>query len=172
MSCVIGLVNKTGVWLGADGIGTTEDGQRRPGILNKIIRNGLYLIGFAGSIRGGQLTNPYYFKPPRNILDFPNFLIDLFQKSGCLEKTSEGASIHSCNFIIGYKKKLYEILADFQLNEISEYSAIGSGAPFAYGSLYETSSTNLKPEERLIRALKAAESFDRATGEPFEVHKL
>jgi len=173
MSCIVGIVNEYGVWIGADSLATTEDGQRRPIAAHKIIRNKGYLIGYAGSVRAGQLMDPHYFIPPKNILDFPDSLIQLLEEKGTLAKNSDELFLFPANILIGYKKKLYEILADFQLNEVVDFSSIGTGAPYAYGSLFETShNPDLEAEDRIMRALKAGQCFDRSTGEPFEVKKL
>jgi ATP-dependent protease HslVU (ClpYQ) peptidase subunit len=173
MSCIVGVVNKNGVWIGADGLATTEDGQRRPIVADKIIRNKGYLLGYAGSVRAGQLMDPHHFSPPKNILDFADSLLHLLEEKGSVAKTTEELLLLPINILVGYKKKLYEILADFQLNEVVDFSSIGTGAPYAYGSLFETShNPNLKTEDRVMRALKAGQCFDRSTGEPFEVKKL
>ena len=74
MSCVVGLVDNGSVWIGADGIATTDDGEKRPIKARKIIRNRDYLFGYTGSVRTGQVIDPYYFKPPKNIFDLPDAL--------------------------------------------------------------------------------------------------
>ena len=42
-----------------------------------------------------------------------------------------------CNFLIAYKERLYEILMDFQLNEVmGNFTAVGSGAAYAMGAMH------------------------------------
>lgn len=173
MSCVIGIVNKDGVWIGADSAATTNDGERRPIDTIKVFRNKKYLIGFIGSIRGGQILYPESFNPPKLIHEFPDALRDQCEEKGCMGLLSDDQTqIHKCNYLIGYQGKLYEILVDFQINGMIEYSAIGSGSSFAFGSLYTTGKTKLNPEQRIKMALEVAAEFDMATAPPFIIEKL
>ena len=73
---------------------------------------------------------------------------------------------------MAHQGKLYEILVDFQINQVAEYDAIGAGASFAFGALYTMRKTNLKPEQRIKIALEAAAEFDTSTGPPFWIVKL
>jgi ATP-dependent protease HslVU (ClpYQ) peptidase subunit len=174
MSTVVGLKTKNGVWIGADSRASTEEGEIRPVVANKIITNGPYLIGFIGSVRGGQIIRKEYFKPPKDPFDWPDALIEQCQKKSCIATGDPQTAIMLCNYLVAdYRSgKLYEILIDFQMNEIEEMTAIGSGSPFAFGSLFTTRELNIKGEERVMYALQAAATFDSATGAPFIVHKL
>jgi len=173
MSCVIGLLNEGKIYIASDGIATTEDGERRPIIATKIFRNGNYLIGFTGSIRTGQVLQPESFQPPKYIHELPDAIRNQFAEKGCLVIHNESQQHHhACNFVIGYEGRLYEILIDFQLNEIyGEFTAIGSGAGYALGSLYSTKKWT-SPNKRLKTALKAAAEFDRSCGEPFYIEVI
>lgn len=173
MSTVVGFVNKNGVWIGADDSASSDSGERRPIIVKKVFRNGKYLFGCTGSIRASQLLFPEYFTPPSNIVNLVDDIRNLFREKGCITLTSEDQTqSHLANFLVGYKKKLYEILVDFQINQVAEYDAIGSGSSFAFGALYTIRNTNLKPEQRIKIALQAAEKFDTSTASPFMIVKL
>lgn len=172
MSTVVAIKDKDKVWMGCDSFATTENGERRPIVANKIVKNGKYLLGVIGSIRGSQLLSPHYFKPPANILDFPVKVIDIFRDNGCLTVTDTTVYEQSCNILIAFKGKLYELMVDFQLNEIIQYSSVGSGSLFAFGSLHSTQGTTLTPYERIMKALEAAACFDMSTGPPFLVHSI
>lgn len=172
MSCVVGIVDKDKIWMGCDSFATTETGERRPITANKIFKNGKYLLGFIGSVRGGQLLSPHYFKPPSNILDFPARVIVLFQEQGCLTITDKSVYEQSCNILVGFEGNLYEIMLDFQLNPVPQYTSIGSGSLFAFGSLHTTQGMELTPYERITKALEAAAFFDTASGPPFLVHSI
>jgi len=173
MSCAIGIVNKDGVWIGSDSAATTSDGEIRPFIAKKIFRNGKYLFAYIGSVRGGQILYPAYFKPPKDISLLIDDIIDQCQEKGCLGVDQEyQTQVHKCNYLVGYKGKLYEILVDFQLNEVLNYTSVGSGAPYAFGSLHTTGKSKLNPEQRIKLALNAAAKFDTATAPPFVIEKL
>jgi ATP-dependent protease HslVU (ClpYQ) peptidase subunit len=167
MSTVIAIKRKGRIWMGADGFATTSDGERRRVICKKIFKNGPYLIGWIGSVRTGQTVKPEYFKAPKNVFDFPDRLLEHFKEKKCLAtNTDDLCSITGSNFLIATPKgRLFEILVDFQMNEIRDFVSIGSGSPYALGSLYTT--RKLKNSKKRIRkALKAATVYDTATGPP------
>ena len=177
MSCIVGIVSHNEVWIGADSLGTTEDGDVKLRNCNKIFRNGEYLISFAGSVRGGQILFPKYFKPPKDIWDFPDSLRVQCERKGCLGIAESQVSIQACNYLIGFQGKLYEISMDFQMSEITDYASIGAGSPYAYGALHALDSLkdelyNLTPVQRIKKALMAACEFHTSTGEPIYVEKL
>lgn len=169
MSTVVGIVEDGKVYIGADSLASTEDGDARPMKCKKIFKNGPYLFGFIGSVRGGQVLYPHYFKPPKDIMDLPDAIIEQLTQKGCLAVGEQQQSLQACNFLIGYKKKLYEILIDFQLTEIESYSAIGSGSYYAFGSLHTTEKMKeeFTPLMRMELALEAAEEFSTGTRRPF-----
>jgi ATP-dependent protease HslVU (ClpYQ) peptidase subunit len=167
MSCVIGIVKGKKVWLGAESCASTGDGERRYTKLKKIFKNGPYLIGFVGNVRPGQVVMPNW-KPPKDIKDFPDALIEQFTIKGCIGTDSEDQTIiQGTNFLIAFKNRLYEILIDFQMNEIGTYSAIGSGSDFATGSLHTTSSMKFTPEKRITLALDAAVHHSTSCDGPY-----
>lgn len=169
MSTVIGIVQDGKVYMGCDSYATTEDGVKRN--LNKVKKmftNGPYLIGYIGSVRAGQTLLPHVFTPPKNVMNFPDVMIKQFEEKGCLATDPDSqTSAQQSNFLIATTSgKLYEVLADFQINDIDDYTAIGSGSHFAYGSLYTT--RHMKdPRKRLKIALETAAFFDTSTGPPF-----
>jgi len=173
MSTVIAIKDKNKVWMGCDSFATTDNGERRPIGNEKVFRNAKYLIGFIGSVRSGQLLDPHYFKPPVNVLDFTTKVIVLFKTFGALVTTDTQVLQQESNMVIATKGgNLWEILTDFQLNPIPEYTSIGSGSLFAFGSLYTSQGTGMSPADRIMKALEAAAYFDVSTGPPFKVHSI
>jgi len=174
MSTVIGIVQDKQVWIGADSRASTEDGDIRPGKCKKIFRNGPYLIGFIGSVRGGQILYPKYFKPPADIMGLPDAIIKQCSEKGVLLTGEQNQSLMASNFLVGYKGKLYDILIDFQMTEVAEYCSIGAGSYYAFGSLHTTNKMkeDFTPEMRMQLALEAACEFSASTGPPFIYEKL
>lgn len=174
MSTVVGLKTDKGVWIGCDSRASTEDGEVRPILAEKVFVNGVYLVGFIGSVRGGQVVRPEYFTPPKRIYDWPDALIKQFEEKRCLSSCEQQTAVMLCNYVIGDTRtgKLYEILIDFQMNEVTEMTSIGSGSNFAFGSLFTTRELNIKGEDRVMMALKASKEFDSATGGPLVVKQL
>jgi hypothetical protein len=73
-------------------------------------------------------------------------IIKQCKEKGCLSIDNEYQTyVHKYNYLVGYENKLYEILVDFQINEITDYTAVGSGSSYAFGSLH----TTRNPEQRI-----------------------
>lgn len=169
MSCVVGLIDNGKIFMGADGFATTEDGERRPIVANKIFRNKEYLIGYTGSVRTGQLIEPAYFDAPEKIGELAESMRQHLYAMGCVATAEGGISMQTSNFLIAYKERLYEILMDFQLNEIlGNYTAIGSGACYAMGAMFVLNKSKLEPMKQLELALYAATEFHTSVGPPFD----
>jgi ATP-dependent protease HslVU (ClpYQ) peptidase subunit len=175
MSCVIGLKYGGKVYMGQDGIASTEDGDTRPIICEKVFVNKQYLIGFCGSVRSGQLLYPYNFDPPKKVLDFPKAVRDHFMENGALlNGTSEVGDRHEANIIIATSKgKLYEMLVDFQMSEVIDFTCIGSGSQCAFGSMETTKKgKKLGPKKRILLALNIASIYSRSVGPPYSIKVL
>jgi hypothetical protein len=169
----VGLIEGGDVYIGADGFATTEEGERRPIIANKIIRNKAYLIGYTGSVRTGQIVEPYYFDPPDKIEDFAEELREHLYARGCVATAEGGISMQTSNFLIAFDGRLFEILMDFQLNEVmGNFTAVGSGGAYAMGAMYVLNKAKLNPVTKLELALKAAAEFHTSCGPPFDFDKL
>jgi ATP-dependent protease HslVU (ClpYQ) peptidase subunit len=173
MSTVIGIVDNGKVWMGADSFATTMDGERRRIVCKKIFTNAKYLIGFIGSVRTGQVIRPEYFTPPDDIMELPDAMFEQFTKKGCISINRESqVPLMEGNFLIATPDgKLFEILVDFQMNEIEDHTAIGSGSNFAVGSLYTTRNI-ADHKKRLLVALEAAALYDTSTGPPFIIEEF
>jgi ATP-dependent protease HslVU (ClpYQ) peptidase subunit len=173
MSTVIAIVDDGKIWMGADSYATTSDGERRRIICKKIFINGPYLIGFVGSVRTGQVIQPKYFEAPEDVFEFPDMLLEQLANKGCLGTNSEDQSyFQSSNFLIGTSKgRLYELLTDFQMSEIEDYTSVGSGSPYALGSLYTTRRWK-NQEKRIMVALKAAAVYDTCSGPPYVIEEF
>lgn len=171
MSTVIGIVQDGKVYMGSDSYATTEDGVKRNlNRIKKMFTNGRYLIGFIGSVRVGQSLMPHVFTPPDEIMHFPDAMVTQLGEKGCLATDQDSQTCaQQSNFLIATPEgELYEVLADFQINDIDDYTAIGSGSHFAYGSLYTTRRMK-DPKKRLRIALETAAFFDTSTGPPFVI---
>jgi len=169
MSCVVAITDCKKVYMAAESAATSMEGDRRLIVPSKIIKNGPYLFGYSGSVRTGQLLEPHFFKPPKNVLDIPDALMELLEAKKSLSFSETQTALLQCNIIVGYKSKIYEILSDFQLNEPAiEYVAVGSGACYAFGSLSTTSSLQIKDiNQRLTLALDSACLFSADCKGPY-----
>lgn len=173
MSTIVGIIDNGKVWMGSDSYATTAEGDRRRIRNKKIFLNGPYLIGHVGTIRTGQVVIPKYFEAPENIYEFPDKLREQLEDKGCLAiNPDDQTCMQASNFLIATMNgQLFEILSDFQMNEIIDFVAIGSGAPYALGSLWTTRSWS-DSKRRIMAALKAADTYDMSTGPPFVIEEF
>ncbi len=172
MSCVIAYKTGTQFYLAADSAATTEDGDIRPIKVNKIIRRGDYLIGFAGSVRTGQLLGEYYLDIPDTIEELVESLRKVITETGCLITSEYGTSMTQTCFIIIFKDKIYEILSDFQLNEIKgDFTAIGVGTPYALAAMELIQDMDLSPTDKLKKALDVVRIYQTTVRPPYVVVK-
>lgn len=176
MTCVVGIVKKEGVFLGADSGAFNEDdltyNVRKD---EKIFQRGEMIIGFCSSFRMGQLLK-YRLeipKQPKNISDL-EYMSTLFIDAvkTCFEQNDyDDFKEEDCNFMVGYKGCLYVIMQDFQVAVHAEgYAAIGSGEAIAVGALYATRDES--PEKSIEIALNAAENHSMAVKKPFKYISL
>jgi len=165
MTCIVGLVKKDKVIIGADSAGVAG--------LNITVRKDPkvftvkdFVIGCTSSFRMIQLLR-FSFSPPLRggkevyeymCTDFINAVRDCFRSGGFMEKEKDAES-GGC-FLVGYQGRLFKIGSDYQVGEsLNEYDAVGCGEEYAKGSLFSTQDTVLSARGRVSTALEAAEQF-------------
>lgn len=155
MTVIVGITNGTNVYIGGDR-GVSDDevilSLSRP----KVYINNEWLFAYSGSLGVGQLMElidmPDAGEDPyrtlrMDVVSHMRSAIDLYGVSNA-ETTSE--------FIIGTQGRLFEFNTnDWSVAEVEETS-IGSGSPFALGSLYTTKDFPATPEFRINLAIESA----------------
>lgn len=180
MTCIVGLVHKSTVYLGGDSAGV-RGSDLTPRRDEKVFVKGPFIYGFAGSFRLGQILR-YKFDPPAQdanlddhaylATDYLDTLRQMLERNGFLRKDNEVVSTGGI-FLVGYRRNLYAVEHDFQVAEfIDEHFAIGSGSSYALGSLYTTKDLDLPPKERLSHALVAAGRYCTDVCAPYVVKHL
>lgn len=180
MTCIVGLVHEGITYIGGDSLGsnTYTKTVRQDKKVFKLKDTDNAVLGFTSSYRMGQLL--MYASGLIDKRDEPNIdheylvtkfipnVINLFENGGFSRNRSgekEGGS-----FLLAYKDSLYSIQSDFQVGQsIKNYDACGSGEEHALGSLYTTESTDLTPQERIFKALEAAQEFGCGVQAPFYI---
>ncbi len=178
MTCIIGLVEKKTVFMGADsaGVAGLDICTRKD---PKIFLNGEFLIGYTTSFRMGQILR-YSFNPPKPresigsyeymCTEFIDTLIASLKDKGFAKVDNN--RITGGQFLVGYRGSLFEIDSDFQVGEVlKNYVSVGCGYAYAFGSMYATEKTSMSPEKRLDLALRAAQEFSGGVREPFIIEK-
>jgi ATP-dependent protease HslVU (ClpYQ) peptidase subunit len=180
MTCLVGIIQDGKTYIGADGYASTDDCERKPIVCRKMFVSGKYVVAFAGHIRTGQLLYPEGgFEFPDDMYQIPNHIYLWLREFEAIGKDEAQMAIIQSNFLIATKNKLYEILMDLNISEVDPdcgYTAVGSGTPYAMGSLYTTAIHNkYTPDNpihqvgRIEMALNAAAEFVKNVGQPYNI---
>jgi ATP-dependent protease HslVU (ClpYQ) peptidase subunit len=178
MTCIVALAHEGRVIIGADsagvdGLDMTVRADR------KVFRNGAFIMGFTSSFRMGQLL-AVKLSPPRYHPDVEpwRYMVDDFVEAvrtclrtgGFMRKHDDAEA--GGHFLVGFRSRVFSIEGDFQVGERAEgFDAAGCGAPFALGSLAETSGI-ADPVDRVRSALAVAERFSAGVRGPFHIEAL
>ena len=193
MTCIVGLVNnETGkVYMGADAAGVGGSYNHMTTKEPKVFINEKFIIGYTTSFRMGQLLQ-YSLKVPKQkksqrdyefmCTTFIETVIKCF-KDNEYARTKDSA-VSGGNFLVGYKKRLYEVQNEFSVMSNSlPYDAVGCGADFALGAIHSsimneeeninfTGGKRIKPEGHVLHALETAAVFSAGVSGPFTILKL
>lgn len=179
MTCIAGLVYENKVWIGADSAGVANY-SITPRKDPKVFINGNLIIGFTSSFRMGQLLK-WNFTPPslkegQDVdsymnKDFIDSVRGCFKYGGYAQRHNEQEQGGS--FLVGFKSRLFTIDNDYQVGEsLLNYDAVGCGSDLALGALHATEKMNLTAEQRIRKALEAAERFSAGVCSPFTILSL
>ena len=179
MTCIAGLVDNGKVYMGGDS--AAMDGYYNLAILAKpkVFRNGEFVFGVSGSGRLIWLLQ-YAFTPPVHHPDVPldkymatsfvDAVRECFKGAGVAEKKNEVESFESV-FLVGYRGRLFTLQSDYWgVEETNNFASIGCGGQIALGAMYAT--PDLPPEQRIRKALEAAERFSAGVRGPFQIEVL
>jgi len=178
MTCIVGLKENDTIYMGGDsaGVGGMSLTVR---VDHKVFVKGDFIMGFTSSFRMGELLQ-YSLKIPSHhsetdtyeymVTSFIDAVRDCLKAGGYAEKDKE-AEKGGC-FLVGYKGRLFQIDSDYQVGEsIHSFNAVGCGFDLALGAMY-VSDSNANPEQRILLALEAAETFSAGVRRPFIVKQL
>jgi len=170
-TAIVGIIQDGRIWVSGDsravsGYTITDDVQ-------KVFKSedGRFIVGFAGSLRGGQVLQ-YFLKVPlqeknQTVLEFMvKTFVPAIQK--CLSEKNGGM----VEIIVGYKSRLFLIDSEFVVIEstLRGFDAIGIGRAYCLGSLCATE--GMSPEQRIKIAIEAAARFNAAVAPPINVLTL
>jgi hypothetical protein len=164
MTCIVALEDQGTIYMGADSAAVEGDSISLR-VASKIFKNGKFLIGYCNSFRYGQIIE-YHFKPPQvQEKDLLKYMITKFVPELRRVLENNGYEEKDSSIIIGYDGNIFYVESDWQVGQdMTNYHAIGSGSPYALGSLYSTTG---EPLSRIEQALKAAETFSTNVRSPF-----
>lgn len=174
MTCVIGLVHRKRIYMGADAAAT---GSRfiRTTNLPKIFRNGPCLIGYCGSFRMGQVLEHCLkipAKPKSDSVD--TYMVTRFIEAVRNEFKTQGVTSVEQNkekggqFLVGFGGRLFSVNSDFHVGDMSDgFDCIGSGAAVALGAMKALE--DLPPRDRIERSLEIASYYVSDVAGPFRI---
>lgn len=177
MTCIIGYIDKEGVYIGGDSAAiSTDDLSLNLRNDEKVFAKGEFIFGYSTSFRMGQLLKyklriPSHPKGMENHQYMATIFIDAVKK--CFEDNDYNDMMGDDGgcFLVGYQGKLYSILPDYQVAMPREaYSSIGCGEHIAMGAMY--ASTEKDPIKKIEVALNAATTFSMGVRPPFNYVKL
>ncbi len=174
MTCVIGLIEKGRIYMGADSAGV-QGFSLSIRADEKVFIKSDFIMGFTTSYRMGQLLRYNLQISPRpKDLDVFEYMVTSFVEAvrkclkdgGFAEKKDEKE--RGGTFLVGYQGKLFCIDSDYQVRENKfPYDAVGCGDDIAQGALF--ANEHLQPKERILQALEAAEQFSAGVRRPFKI---
>lgn len=183
MTCIIGFTDhKNNVsWIGGDSLGSngyTKSTEKS----SKVFRNDVFknvLIGGTTTFRHLDLLKyadklfeevDLYKKTELNhkfmVTKFIPRVIELF-KTGIVDETE---TKRGANFIVATPNRVFEIQSDYSVLEPElGMCAVGCGEDVAMGSLITTKDMDMEPQEKIIKALEAAEQYCCGVQKPFHI---
>lgn len=175
MSCIVGLVDKGKVYIGADSAALSGwDLVTR--IDKKVFVNNGFAMGFTNSPRMAQLLS-YALKPPQMktgddvmrfmTVDFIDTVRECLKNGGWASKQNDTEK--GGDFLVGYNGRLFHISSDYQVAESDiGFYAIGCGAGEARGVLHVLR-PKTEPRKALLAALSISEKCSGGVRGPFHV---
>lgn len=177
MTCIIGLVHETKVYIGADSIAVAGWEQLRYG-WPKVFRVGEFLIGCAGSLRMLQILKFHLDIRLQQEGESDERYIVVAFVDAVRQALKERGYTHIDNnreeggrFLAGYRGQLYLVDEDFQATCFTGgLKAIGVGAEYAMGAMMALHTW--QPEDRILQALAISAELSIGVGAPFYVEAL
>lgn len=177
MTCIVGLIDGGKVYMGADSAGVAKT-VLRVRADHKVFTRDDFIMGFTTSFRMGQLLRYKLRIPafPKGIDTF-EYMVTIFVEAvrkclkdgGFAQKKDETETAGT--FLVGYRGRLFCVDSDYQVAEtLLPYAATGCGEDIALGVLFANG--GLKPKERILQSLEAAQQFSAGVREPFLIEEL
>lgn len=182
-TCIIGFTDRKNnvSWIGGDSLGSNGY-VKATNTPSKVFRNDTFenvLIGGTGTFRHLDLLKysdklfdeiDWYKKTEIDhkfmVTKFIPKVIELF-KSGVV---GEDEKDRGGNFIVATPGKVFEVQCDYSVLEPElGVCAVGCGEAVAMGSLLTTLNMDMSPEDKIIKALEAAEQYCCGVQRPFHL---
>lgn len=173
MTCIVAVRDGGKVYMGGDSAGVSG-GHVIQRADPKVFKNGEFIIGIAGSFRGGNVLRYSLTPPPITTgLDrymntaFIEAVRGTFIENGNMAKY-DNEDYSSVSFLVGIRTKIYVVYDDFHVGiPRDKFDSIGSGSYYALGYLEATKGQG--PRQRVRRALVTAAKYCGGVSPPFKI---
>lgn len=190
MSTIVAIKGKKEIIVGCDSLASYDkssfvEPRVTPKAFKKVIKDKdkketEFIIGSVGSFRLMQILY-YHFAPPfkSESIDTHTYMVTKFLpilkrtiKSQEFEDEKKVEDRGSWEILVVVGGEIFTIQSDWQVNiPAMDYYALGSGARFAFGSLFTLPST-MSINQRCEMALMASDNFDSKTGGVYHFEKI
>ena len=178
MTCIVAITDGKRIVMGGDSAASTTDNPEIYSFsISKVFAKGEYLVGICGSYRAGQIARwkMEWPEPPAPGADLEEFMVrevvEAIHRSlvdAHFAGPTEGS--RAAQFMIGLRGHLFTTAGDFTVGSQNiSWQAIGSGRHHAYGALHALADFDLDLEDKVRRALGAAQSHISNVREPFHL---
>lgn len=179
MTCIVGMVDGSTVWLAGDRAAT--DGQLNRTILKhpKIFVKGDVAFGIAGLPKFIDVLQHSTELPLFPGGDDKKFIVselipcirESFTKHECVAMDQHGQKLFMGSMLVAFAGKLYKLDSSFQTVEADcGFDAVGNGAPMAKGALASLVNGNDQdPRHILLEALNITATSNAGVAPPFDI---
>lgn len=183
MTAIVGLAEGKHVWMGADSASfDTATYDARPIAPTKLFCRAGYVIGYAGSFRAGQILKHNVEYPDVSWLKSQEYspeITEAFFVKYFVESVKHAFSVYGFQnteeetsaFMVATGQALVTIEPDFNVSIYHGPAAVGTGAPYALGSLYTSAGAGLSAEARIRLALESAAEYNASVAPPFHIER-
>ncbi len=174
MTCIVAITDGKRTVMGADSAaGSTDNPEIYDFATSKLFQKGEYLVGVCGSYRSGQLAR-YEMEwpdPPEDPAELEGFLVrEVVKKLRELYKEAGHVPPPTAAAMVAIRGRIFVIGNDNSVGSLANpWCAIGSGRHTAYGALHVLASLDLGLEEKVSRALAAAQAHTSNVREPLHL---
>ncbi|GIU69111.1 MAG: hypothetical protein KatS3mg002_0347 [Candidatus Woesearchaeota archaeon] len=175
MSCVVAVKDERNrrIYIGADSAVSTD--TEISFFKNKIYQlSNDCIVGITGNIKIANAISRFNNKNKigKTFEETLDKIYELFNEMSIIGvNTQNQTPFFEGNLAIIFKGKLYEVSCDFGYMERDSYLAVGSGASYAYGSLFATKKSK-NPRQRVFTALEASAYFSPYVRAPFSIIEI
>jgi ATP-dependent protease HslVU (ClpYQ) peptidase subunit len=170
MTVIVGISNDTNVYIGGDR-GVSDDNVILSMSRPKISQRDGWIFGYAGTLGTGQLIE--FISLPKVLKnDDPYKLLRMDiveQLKKAYDAFGRDTEDNGTDWLVGYGNRLFEMSSgDWGVLEI-DCTAIGTGSPFALGSLH-TSQNWRDTKKRIQKAIEASIQYSPTCSGPIDIY--